>query len=65
MKNVLKCIGVYFGYLLLTLLVFYVFGVYVWNQPPTKLVFARIIAFPFILTLATEVFIILIKKLKK
>lgn len=63
-KEILKAIGIYIGYLLLTIIVFYIFGLYVWNQPPTELVLARMIVFPFILTIATEFFIILIKKLK-
>lgn len=60
LKGILKTIGIYVGYLLLTLVFFYM-----WTALPTRLVLARIIGFPFILTIATEVFIILIKKLKK
>ncbi|MDE5540001.1 MAG: hypothetical protein K2J20_05900 [Bacilli bacterium] len=65
LKEILKVIGIYGGYLLLTIIFFYIFGLYVWTTPPTKLVLARMIGFPFILTIATEVFIILINKLKK
>lgn len=65
LKEILKTIGFYVGYLLLTIIFFYIFGLYIWTTPPTKLVLTRIIGFPFILTIATEVFIILIKKLKK
>ncbi len=65
LKEILKAIGIYIGYLILTILFFYIFGLYVWTTPPTKLVLVRMIGFPFILTIATEVFIILIKKLKK
>lgn len=64
-KEILKAIGIYVGYLLLTIVFFYIFGLYIWTTPPTKLVLVRMIGFPFILTIATEVFIILIKKLKK
>lgn len=64
-KEILKVIGIYVGYLLLTIAFFYILGLYIWATPPTKLVLARMISFPFILTIATEVFIILIKKLKK
>lgn len=64
LKEILKAIGIYVGYLLLTIVFFYIFGLYIWTTPPTKLVLARMIGFPFILTIATEVFII-IKKLKK
>lgn len=64
-KEILKVIGIYVGYLLLTIVFFYIFGLYIWTTPPTKLVLVRMIGFPFILTIATEVFIILIKKLKK
>ncbi len=65
LKEILKTIGIYIGYLLLTIVFFYIFGLYIWTTPPTKLVLARMIGFPLILTIATEVFIILIKKLKK
>lgn len=65
LKEILKAIGIYAGYLLLTIVFFYIFGLYIWTTPPTKLVLARMIGFPFILTIATEVFIILIRKLKK
>lgn len=65
LKEILKAIGIYVGYLLLTIVFFYIFGLYIWTTPPTKLVLARMIGFPFILTIATEVFIILIKKSKK
>lgn len=65
MKEILKAIGIYVGYLLLTIVFFYIFGLYIWTTPPTKLVLARMTGFPFILTIATEVFIILIKKLRK
>lgn len=64
LKEILKTIGIYVGYLLLTIVFFYIFGLYVWNQPPTKLVLARMMGFPFILTIATEIFIVLTKKLK-
>lgn len=65
LKEILKAIGIYVGYLLLTIVFFYIFGLYIWTTPPTKLVLARMICFPFILTIATEIFIILIKKLKE
>lgn len=65
LKEILKAIGIYVGYLLLTIVFFYIFGLYIWTTPPTKLVLARMIGFPFILTIATEVFIILINKLKR
>ncbi len=65
LKKILKAIGIYVGYLLLTVLFFYIFGLYIWTTPPTKLVLTRMLAFPFILSIATEIFFILIKKLKK
>lgn len=65
LKGLLKEIGIYVVYLLLTIIFFYIFGLYIWTTPPTKLVLARMIGFPFILTIATETFIILIKKLQK
>ncbi len=65
LKEILKTIGIYIGYLLLTIVFFYIFGLYIWTTPPTKLVLARMIGFPFILTIATEIFIIFIRKLKK
>lgn len=65
LKEILKAIGIYFGYLILMVIIFYILGLYIWTTPPTKLVLARMIVFPLILTISTEVFIILIKKLKK
>lgn len=65
LKEILKVIGIYVGYFLLTIGFFYIFGLYIWTTPPTKLVLARMIGLPFILTIATEIFIILIQKLKK
>ena len=65
LKGILKAIGIYIGYLLLAIAFFYIFGLYIWTTLPTKLVLVRMVGFPFILTIATEVFIILIKKLKK
>lgn len=65
LKGILKAIGIYIGYLLLAIAFFYIFGLYIWTTPPTKLVLVRMVGFPFILTIATEVFIIFVKKLKK
>ena len=65
LKGILKAIGIYVGYLLITIAFFYIFGLYIWTTLPTKLVLVRMVCFPFILKIATEVFIILIKKLKK
>lgn len=65
LKEILKLVCIYVGYLLLTIIFFYIFGLYVWNQPPTKLVLARMIGFPFVITIATEIFIVPTKKLKK
>lgn len=64
-KNILKIIGIYAGYLILTLIIFYFTGMYVWNQAPTKLVLMRILVFPILLTLITLIVIWLIKKMKK
>ena len=65
LKGILKAIGIYVGYLLITIAFFYILGLSIWTTLPTKLVLVRMVCFPFILTIATEVFIILIKKLKK
>lgn len=64
-KNILKIIGAYVGYLILTVIVFYIIGMYVWNTPPTKLVLMRMLIFPIFLTLATIIFIKVIKRIKK
>lgn len=63
-KSILKIIGIYIGYLILTIVAFYITGMYVWNMSPTKLVLTRILGFPIILTLATTVLILIIKKFK-
>lgn len=64
-ENILKIIGAYIGYLVLTIIVFYITGMYIWTTPPTKLVLIRILVFPIFLTLATHIFILITKKLKK
>ncbi len=64
-KNILKLIGIYVGYLVLTIIAFYITGMYIWTTPPTKLVLTRMLVFPIFLTLATIIFILMIKKFKK
>ncbi len=64
-KNVSKIIGIYVGYLFLTIIVFYITGMYIWTTTPTKLVLTRMLVFPIFLTLSTIVFILMIKKFKK
>ena len=58
LNKLLKVVGIYVGYLLLTIIIFYALGLYVFNMPPTKLVLIRIVIFPTILTLITIVLII-------
>lgn len=65
MNKLLKFFGLYVGYLLLTIFFFYIFGLYVWNQPPTKIVLLRMLGLPLILTIVTLLFIICVNKLKK
>ena len=64
LNKLLKVVGIYVGYLLLTIIIFYELGLYVFNMPPTKLVLIRIVIFPTILTLITIVLISLIKNHK-
>lgn len=64
-KSLFKIIGIYGGYLILTLIMFYFTGIYVWNQVPTKLVLLRMLVFPIFLTLATIIFVLFIKEKKK
>lgn len=64
-KNMLKIIGVYAVNLILTVIVFYITGMYIWTTPPTKLVLTRMIVFPIFLTIAIITFIWLIKKFRK
>ncbi len=64
-KSILKIIGIYIVYLVLTIIVFYITGMYIWTTPPTKLVLTRMLVFPIFLTLATIIFILMIKKFKK
>ncbi len=64
-KSILKIIGIYIGYLVLTTIVFYITGMYIWTTPPTKLVLTRMLVFPIFLTLATIIFVLITKKLKK
>lgn len=65
LKNTLKIIGIYVCYLVLTIVVFYITGMYAWNMSPTKLVLIRMLTFPIFLTLATTILIWVIKKFKK
>lgn len=64
-KNMLKIIGVYVVNLILTVIVFYITGMYIWTTPPTKLVLMRMTVFPIFLTMAIITFIWLIKKFRK
>lgn len=64
LKRALKVIGIYVGYLLLTIIVFYITGMYIWTTPPTSLVLRRMLVFPLFLTAATVLFMIAIKKWK-
>lgn len=64
LNKLLKVVGIYVGYLLLTIIIFYALGLYVFNMLPTKLVLIRIVIFPTILTLITIVLISLIKNHK-
>jgi len=64
-KSTLKIIGTYVGYLILTIIAFYITGMYIWTTPPTKLVLTRMLVFPIFLTLATYIFILIIKRFKK
>ena len=63
-KNIFKTIGLYVGYLILVVIIFYITGMYIWTTPPTKLVLMRILVFPIFLSLATILFIWIIKRLK-
>ena len=63
-KNLLKIIGLYIIYLILTIIVFYITGMYIWTTPPTKLVLIRILVLPIFLILVTILFIWIIKRLK-
>ena len=64
-KNMLKIIGVYAVNLILTVIIFYITGMYIWTTPPTKLVLMRMTVFPIFLTIAIITFIWLIKKFRK
>lgn len=55
-KDIAKSIAVYIGYLILTVIIFYVTGMYVWNMMPTKTVLIRMFILPLTLTLATAFF---------
>lgn len=64
-KNILKVIGTYIGFLIMTVIAFYITGMYIWTTPPTKLVLVRMLVFPIFLTLATILFFSITKKIKK
>ena len=50
-KKILLFFGLYLAFSLLTLLIFYLNGAYIWTTLPTSLVFKRIICIPLFLTL--------------
>lgn len=64
-KKTLKVLATYLIYLLLTIFIFYITGMYAFNQPPTPRVLTRILLLPFILTLVTIIIIAMTKKIKK
>lgn len=55
-KDIAKSIAVYIEYLILTVIIFYVTGMYVLNMMPTKTVLIRMFILPLTLTLATAFF---------
>lgn len=63
-KNILKLIGTYILYLLLTIIIFKITGMYSWSTPPTRLVLLRMLIFPILLTILSIIFIKLIKYLR-
>jgi len=64
-KKLFKMLGLYISYLILTIIIFYITGMYIWTTPPTKLVLIRMLVFPIFLTLATLLFIWGINRFKK
>lgn len=69
LKNILKFLGIYAASSVLTIIIFYTFGWYVWNQPPTELVFLRMFFLTVILsviaTIIAFVITFIIKRAKK
>lgn len=65
LRNCLKFIGVYAGYLALTVAVFYMTGLYSFKGAPTKLVLARMLLFPLFVSMATFIFVWLVRIAKK
>lgn len=63
-KRILKIIGLYFIYLILTVIIFYITGMYIWTTKPTSLVLTRMLVFPIFLTIATVLFKFLVSKIK-
>ena len=64
-KSILKFLILYLIYLVLTLIIFHIFGLYNFADIPTKLVMVRILGLPFILSTATTIFTKSINKLKQ
>lgn len=65
LKKMLRVATVYLFYLLLTIIIFYVTGMYVFNQPPTPRVLTRMLLLPLLLTIVTIIIIVIARKVKK
>lgn len=62
--HILRLFGIYLGCLILTGVVFYTCGWYVWNQMPTRLVLFRLLFLSIILTVIVIVGIWFVKKVR-
>lgn len=65
LKKMLRVVTVYLIYLVLTIIIFYVTGMYVFNQPPTPRVLTRMLLLPLLLTIVTIIIIVIARKVKK
>lgn len=65
LKKFLTFLVLYLVYLILTLIIFHILGLYNFGDIPTKLVIGRILGLPFILSVATSIFYKAIKNLKQ
>ncbi len=63
-KNILGVVITYVIYLLITIFILYITGMYVFNQTPTPRVLARMLLLPILLTIITIIITKLTKNLR-
>ena len=63
-KNILRVVITYVIYVLITIIIFYITGMYAFNQTPTPRFLARMLLLPILLTIITIIITKLTKNLR-